>query len=350
MKQSLNSQNNPLSDNPAQSVDQKTRAEATTLPDRQANTASFHGSYVKIPAAKWRSLAAATELPLTDDDVRRLAALGDPIDIAEADAVYRPLSALMQMYAQSTLQLLHESTKFIGFPEARTPWIIGIAGSVAVGKSTAARLLRELMRRWPETPNVDLITTDGFLYPNEHLEELGIMHRKGFPESYNRHALLDFLEDVKSGKPNLQVPVYDHVTYDIVPNKFITVNQPQILIVEGLNVLQPPRVSNTDGEYRAVSDYFDFSIYLDASEADLETWYLNRMLTLQEGAFSDERSYFRKFANLSKEEVLAAGREVWHAVNLPNLREHIAPTRSRATVILAKGSDHTVKEVLLRRL
>ena len=320
------------------------RAEATSL------DATFHGSYVKIPAAKWRSLATSTELPLTEDDVHRLAALGDPIDIAEADAVYRPLSALLQMYAKSTLQLLHESTEFIGFPESRTPWIIGIAGSVAVGKSTAARLLRELMRRWPQTPNVDLITTDGFLFPNAKLTELGIMHRKGFPESYDRRALLDFLEDVKSGKPNLQVPVYDHVTYDIVPDQFITVNQPQILIVEGLNVLQPPRVSNTDGEYRAVSDYFDFSIYLDAAEADLENWYLNRMLDLKKGAFNDERSYFRKFANLSTEEMLAAGREVWHAVNLPNLRKHIVPTRSRATVILSKGSDHTVKEVLLRRL
>ncbi|XCB30566.1 type I pantothenate kinase [Arcanobacterium hippocoleae] len=242
---------------------------------------SFHGSYVQIPAEKWRSLAAATALPLNDEDVRRLAALGDPIDIAEADAVYRPLSALMQMYAKSTRKLLHESTEFIGFPEARTPWIIGIAGSVAVGKSTAARLLRELMSRWPQTPNVDLITTDGFLYPNAKLEALGIMHRKGFPESYDRYALLNFLDDVKSGKPNLKVPVYDHVTYDIVPDQFITVNQPQILIVEGLNVLQPPRMSSADGEFRAVSDYFDFSIYLDAAEENLETWYLNRMLALK---------------------------------------------------------------------
>ncbi|MDR6940086.1 type I pantothenate kinase [Arcanobacterium hippocoleae] len=310
----------------------------------------FSGAYVQIPAAKWRSLAATTELPLTDEDVRRLAALGDPIDIAQADAIYRPLSALMQMYAKSTRELLHESTDFIGFPESRTPWIIGIAGSVAVGKSTAARLLRELMSRWPQTPNVDLITTDGFLLPNAKLTELGIMHRKGFPESYDRRALLDFLHDVKSGKPNLQVPVYDHVTYDIVPDKFITVNQPQILIVEGLNVLQPPRASTTDGEFRAVSDYFDFSIYLDAAEADLEKWYLQRMLALKAGAFADSRSFFRKYANLSEQEVLAMGREVWRSVNLPNLREHIAPTRSRATVILSKATDHTVKEVFLRRL
>lgn len=318
--------------------------------DETSSTPSFYGSYVRISAEKWRSLASSTELPLTDEDVRRLAALGDPIDIAEADAVYRPLSALMQMYAKSTRSLLHESTNFIGFPEASTPWIIGIAGSVAVGKSTAARLLRELMSRWPQTPNVDLITTDGFLFPNKKLAELGIMHRKGFPESYDRRALLDFLEDVKSGKENLRVPVYDHVTYDIVPDAYIKINQPQILIMEGLNVLQPPKISAADGEFRAVSDYFDFSIYLDAAEENLEEWYIKRMLALKEKAFADERSYFRKYAHLSAEEVTAIGREVWRAVNLPNLREHIAPTRSRATVVLSKGTDHTVKEVFLRRL
>ncbi len=307
-------------------------------------------NYVRIPATQWRSLAQSTELPLTAQDVRRLATLGDPIDIAQADAIYRPLSALMQMYAQQTRKLRTQSSTFLQLTEEKTPWIIGIAGSVAVGKSTAARLLQELMRRWPATPNVDLITTDGFLLPNAQLETHGLMARKGFPESYDRHGLLNFLAAVKAGKRNLQVPIYDHVTYDIVPDKFITIDQPDILIVEGLNVLQPPRLSGADGEFRAVSDYFDFSIYLDAAEADLEKWYLKRIQKLRATAFTDERSYFRRYAQLSDLEVEALGRTIWQGVNLPNLRENIAPTRSRATVILSKSSDHSVQEVFLRKL
>lgn len=308
------------------------------------------GTFITISSEKWRSLASTTELPLTDSDVRNLAALGDPIDITEADAVYRPLSALLQMYARHTGSLLSESHDFLGLAEARTPWIIGIAGSVAVGKSTAARLLRELLRRWPQTPHVDLVTTDGFLYPNATLQEQGLMGRKGFPESYNRHALLDFLSAVKAGEGNVQAPVYDHVSYDIVPGKFVSVDHPDVLIVEGLNVLQPPRMSSTDGEFRAVSDYFDFSIYLDAPEDALEKWYVDRFHQLRATAFTDERSYFRSYAHLSDTEADALAHEVWRTINLPNLRENVAPTRSRATVILTKGADHSVQNVRLRKL
>ena len=311
---------------------------------------SARSTFVEIPSARWRALAGTTELPLTAEDVRRLAALGDPIDVSEADAVYRPLSALMQMYARNTGALLRESSEFLGLREPRTPWIIGIAGSVAVGKSTAARLLRELMSRWPATPHVDLVTTDGFLYPNATLKEMGLMERKGFPESYDRHALLDFLAAVKAGEGNIRVPVYDHVSYDIVPDKFITVDHPDILIVEGLNVLQPPRLSATDGEFRAVSDYFDFSIYLDAPEDMLETWYIERFRKLRATAFSDERSYFRAYEHLSDSDAEAAARLVWRTINLPNLRENVLPTRSRATVVLIKGENHRVQNVLLRKL
>ena len=282
--------------------------------------------------------------------MRRLAALGDPIGIDQADAVYRPLSALMQMYARHTGALLAESHSFLGVDEPRTPWIIGIAGSVAVGKSTAARLLRELMRRWPQTPHVDLVTTDGFLYPNAELEARGLMEHKGFPESYNRTALLDFLDAIKAGKGNVSVPVYDHVSYDIVPDTFIHIDRPDILIVEGLNVLQPPQLNGTEAEFRTISDYFDFTIYMDAPEAALENWYIQRFQKLRSTAFSDERSYFRAYAHLSDEDAQAAARFVWRTINLPNLRRNIAPTKSRATVILSKGFDHSVQQVLVRKL
>lgn len=307
-------------------------------------------TFVTIPSEKWRSLAANASLPLTDDDVRRLATLGDPIDIAQADAVYRPLSALMQMYARHTGALLAESHAFLGLDEPRTPWIIGIAGSVAAGKSTSARLLRELMSFWPQTPHVDLVTTDGFLYPNAVLQERGLMERKGFPESYNRPALLSFLADVKAGKRNLQVPVYDHISYDIVPDTYITVDQPDILIVEGLNVLQPAPMSSADGEFRAVSDYFDFSLYIDASESSLEQWYIERFQKLRKTAFTNERSYFRHYAHLSDTQAQEEARRIWRTINLPNLRKNIAPTCNRATAILTKGSDHSVQSVHLRKL
>ncbi|MFY9262523.1 MAG: type I pantothenate kinase [Actinomycetaceae bacterium] len=306
-------------------------------------------AYITFDRNQWSKLAASTELPLTEADINRLKTMGDRIGVREADAIYRPLAALMQMYARNIGRLFIESKQFLGFDEVRVPWIVGIGGSVSVGKSTAARLLRELLSRWPDTSRVALITTDGFLYPNEVLEERGLMQRKGFPESYDRRALLEFLAAVKSGKRNLQVPVYDHVTYNIVPGKFITVDQPDILIVEGLNVLQPSRSIDGD-EFSAVSDFFDFSIYLDAPEEALEQWYIDRFLTLRSTAFSNENSYFRAYAALNDDEAVATARRIWETINLPNLRHNIAPTRSRATVILTKSSDHTVEKVEVRKL
>ncbi|MCI7551965.1 MAG: type I pantothenate kinase [Actinomycetaceae bacterium] len=306
--------------------------------------------FTQIPLDEWRAFASATELPLTESEVRRLASLGDPITVEQADGIYRPLSALMQIYAGHTSQLREETESVLGVSRERTPWVIGIAGSVAVGKSTAARLLQELMSRWPRTPHVALVPTDGFLYPNARLEQMGLLGRKGFPESYNRHALLEFLAAVKAGEPHLRVPVYDHLSYDIVPDQHIEVDRPEILIVEGLNVLQPPRLSTTDGEFRAVSDYFDFSIYLDASEEALETWYMERFRGLRKTAFSDERSYFRTYSHLSDAEADAVAHNIWQTINLPNLRENVAPTRSRASIVLTKDADHSITEIWLRNL
>lgn len=255
----------------------------------------------------------------------------------------------MQMYARNIGRLYSESKEFLGFESGRVPWIVGIAGSVSVGKSTTARLLQELLSRWPETPNVALVTTDGFLYPNGVLEERHLMERKGFPESYNRRSLIDFLAAVKSGQRHIKVPVYDHLRYNIVDGEFIEVDQPDILIVEGLNVLQPAPGIEAD-EFRTVSDFFDFSIYVDAAEDALETWYVDRFLKLKSTAFTDDKSYFRNYANLTDEEAVALAKHIWGSINLPNLRHNIAPTRSRATVVLTKGQDHSVERIQLRKL
>ena len=304
--------------------------------------------YVTFNHDEWAELAQNAPLPLTQADLDRISSLGDPIDLQEADAVYRPLSALMQTYATCTGQLYKETSGFFGRQAERTPWIVGIAGSVAVGKSTAARLIQQLLSRWPRTPNVDLVPTDGFLYPNAVLKERGIMGRKGFPESYDRRALIDFLHRVKSGEEEVEVPVYDHISYDIVPDEKIVIRKPAILIVEGLNVLQPAHPKSRS--QLTVSDYFDFSIYMDADEATLQEWYISRFRSLRTTAFAHEHSYFRSYANLSDEEAEATARQIWASINLPNLRENIAPTKSRATVILTKGEDHRIEEIALRKI
>ena len=298
---------------------------------------------------QWSALAQSTPLPLTHSDIRRLSALGDPIDLAEADAVYRPLSALLQMYTAEVGRLHTRTSEFLGVREQRTPFVIAVAGSVAVGKSTTSRLLRELLRRWPATPKVDLVTTDGFLFPNSVLEERGIMDRKGFPESYDRAALMAFLQQIKAGAAQVSAPVYDHVTYDIIPGALQTVNHPDILIIEGLNVLQPARVTSTRELY-AVSDFFDLSIYVDAPAEDIQRWYLERIFKLRKLAFTKPEAYFYKFAFMPDDELAAYAHNVWNTVNLPNLLENIEPTRSRADIVLRKGSDHTISEVLLRKL
>lgn len=306
--------------------------------------------YVDLDREAWSRLSAQTPLPLTDDDVERLRGLGDPIDLSEVDAVYRPLSRLLNMYVAATGSLHAATSTFLGETEARTPYVIGISGSVAVGKSTTARVLRELMARWPDTPHVELVTTDGFLYPNAELERRGLMERKGFPESYDRRALLRFLAAIKAGRPEVRAPVYSHLTYDIVPDEQVVVRRPDVLIVEGLNVLQPARPTAAGGSSLAVSDFFDFSIYVDARTSDVRQWYVDRFLSLRQTAFAQPESYFHRFATLSDAEAVRTAEQIWDAINAPNLEQNILPTRGRATLVLRKGPDHAVERVRLRKL
>lgn len=300
----------------------------------------------EIPRSRWSELAHSLGSPLKLEEIERIRGLGDSLDIDEVESIYVPLAKLLSTYAAAARVVHSETTKFLGQPKPHTPFVIGVAGSVAVGKSTVSRLLRELLSREKETPNVALVTTDGFLYPNSELERRNIMHRKGFPESYDRRALLRFVTDIKSGAKQATAPVYSHLTYDIVRGEEVVVESPDILIIEGLNVLQPP----TAWQSLAVSDLFDFSIYVDARTADIEKWYINRFLALQSGAFADERSYFHRYADLSETEAVAEASRIWHSVNQQNLVENIAPTRSRAKLILKKASDHAVSTVLLRKV
>ncbi|WP_250445084.1 type I pantothenate kinase [Actinotalea sp. C106] len=306
--------------------------------------------YVDLDRAAWSRLSSATPLPLTGADVARLRGLGDPIDLAEVDAVYRPLSRLLNLYVNATGALHTASSTFLGEAAARTPYVIGIAGSVAVGKSTTARVLRELLARWPETPRVELITTDGFLHPNAELARRGIMHRKGFPESYDRRGLLRFLSSVKAGRAEVRAPVYSHLTYDIVPEEHVVVRRPDVLIVEGLNVLQPARPTAVGGSSLAVSDFFDFSIYVDARTSDARQWYVDRFLSLRATAFAQPESYFHRFAELDDHQAIDRAEEIWDSINSPNLEQNILPTRGRATLVLRKGADHAVERVRLRKL
>jgi type I pantothenate kinase len=306
--------------------------------------------YVELDRQAWTRLSASTPLPLTDADVARLRALGDPIDLAEVDAIYRPISRLLDLYVGATRGLHEASSTFLREDTGSTPFVIGVAGSVAVGKSTTARLLRELMARWPATPRVELLTTDGFLYPNAELERRGLMDRKGFPESYDRRALVRFVSKVKAGRPEVRAPVYDHVTYDIVPGAEIVVRRPDVLIVEGLNVLQPARPTAEGTSSLAVSDYFDFSIYVDARTPDVRQWYVDRFLSLRATAFARPESFFHRYAALSDDDAVARAEEIWDSINAPNLVQNIMPTRSRATLVLTKGADHSVQRVRLRKL
>lgn len=307
--------------------------------------------YVELTRDDWARLRDSHPLNLTSDDVRRLAGLGERINLAEIEDVYLPLSRLLAYYAAATSNLHRVTSDFLDERPAKTPFIIGVAGSVAVGKSTTARVLRELLARWPDTPRVELITTDGFLFPNAELERRGILDRKGFPESYDRRALVRFVAEVKGGKAEVSAPIYSHLVYDIVPDEKVVVRQPDVLIVEGLNVLQPP--APTAGPAKStltVSDFFDFSVYVDARESDIQQWYIDRFLRLRETAFADPDSYFHRYAALSDDEAVARASQIWEAINLPNLEENVAPTRNRATAILRKGSDHRVESVKLRKL
>lgn len=285
-------------------------------------------------------------MSLTQDDLSRLRGLTDPLDLREVEEVYLPLSRLLHFYVEATHGLRLATSEFLGERPARVPFIVGVAGSVAVGKSTTARILKELMSRWPHTPRVELVTTDGFLLPNAELERRGLMHRKGFPESYDRRALLRFVAEIKSGMARVDAPQYDHLTYDVLPQSH-SIAKPDVLILEGLNVLQPaPERSDA----LAVSDFFDFSVYVDASDDDIRNWYIARFLQLWETAFRDPQSYFVRFSELSREEATAQAGEIWDAINGPNLDLNIRPTRGRATAILRKGPDHQVSWVRIRKV
>jgi type I pantothenate kinase len=301
--------------------------------------------YLTFNREEWADLRAATPLTIRERDLEALRGINEKIDLDEVAAVYLPLTRLLNLYVSATQNLHKVSATFLGAMAPKVPYVIGIAGSVAVGKSTFARILQALLARWPDHPRVDLITTDGFLFPNDILQDRGIMNRKGFPESYDTKALLHFLRDLKSGASDVRAPVYSHVVYDIVEGDTISIRQPDILILEGLNVLQ---VGSESNEF--VSDYFDFSIYIDAEEQDIEQWYVERFQALRETVFRDPNSFFQNYAHLTDEEAVDTARTIWREINGKNLVENIEPTKSRASLLVQKGHDHRVTDVHLRRL
>lgn len=306
--------------------------------------------YHRFTKQEWATYRDGEPMTLTADDIKRLRALTDPISLSEAEEIYLPLSRLISFYVEAAQAVHRVTTRFLGTEDRKVPFIIGVAGSVASGKSTTSRILRALLGRWRTSPKVDLITTDGFLLPNAVLEERKLAERKGFPESYDRGALLAFLADIKSGKPDVKVPVYSHLIYDIIPGEFITVDRPDILIVEGLNILQPGELPRNGKPILFASDFLDFSVFIDAEEADLRDWFMVRFRALRESAFTDPKSFFRRLAEMPAEQADGFALEAWDSINLPNLRENILPTRSRADLILKKGSNHGITEVALRRV
>jgi type I pantothenate kinase len=305
--------------------------------------------FVDFDREAWSALREDTALTLDAAELEELRSFGDPVDLDEVREVYLPVSRLLDLHVRAVSGLLEAYRTFLRQDEERTPFVIGIAGSVSVGKSTTARLLRLLLARWHDHPNVALVTTDGFLYPNAELERRGMMRRKGFPESYDRRALLRFVSDIKAGKPEVSVPVYSHLVYDVLDEQR-TVSRPDILILEGLNVLQPAPQTGERASALAVSDLIDFSIYVDAHPTDVRRWYIERFLALRETAFRDPASYFRRYAEMDEPTARAQAASLWDAINGPNLRENVAPTRSRAALVLTKGPDHSVRRVRLRKL
>lgn len=306
--------------------------------------------WVTMDRQAWARLRESHPMSLTRDEVERLRGLGDPLDMAEVEQVYLPLSRLLTFYVHAVRNLHRATGTFLGETSPGVPFVLGVAGSVAVGKSTTARILRELLLRWPDTPRVELLTTDGFLHPNAELERRGLLARKGFPESYDRRALLRFIAAVKSGEEVVPAPVYSHLTYDIVPGAAVEVRRPDVLIIEGLNVLQPPTVRPDGSRAGAISDYIDFSVYVDAEVNQLRQWYVERFLRLRRTAFADPASYFHRYAGLSDAQARDTASGIWATTNEPNLVEHVEPTRERATLVLTKGSDHKVTRIRLRKL
>ena len=306
--------------------------------------------YLDFGREEWARLRDEHPMSLTADEIARVRGLGDRIDVREVEDVYLPLSRLLTFYVDAVRGLHRVTGDFLGENGVKMPFVIGVAGSVAVGKSTTARILQELLLRWPDTPRVSLVTTDGFLYPNAELEARGLLERKGFPESYDRRALLRFVASVKSGMDVVQAPVYSHLTYDIVPDEVVEIRRPDVLIVEGLNVLQPPATRPDGSRTGAIADYFDFSVYVDADIDLIKQWYVARFLRLRETAFADPQSYFHRYAGLTDDEAVATASGIWGRINEPNLVANVAPTKDRATLVLTKSADHSVAQIALRKL
>jgi type I pantothenate kinase len=322
---------------------------ASTARDDREDPGTGASPFVDLDRTAWANLGENVPLPLTADELTRIRSVGDPVDLDEVREVYLPLSRLLTLHVQESGRLYRAYRTFLGEAvsrEARTPFVVGVAGSVSVGKSTTARLLKLLLARWPQHPRVELVTTDGFLWPNAELDRRGLMARKGFPESYDRRALLRFVTDVKAGRPRVTAPVYSHLTYDIVPGERTVTHRPDILLLEGLNVLAPPPA----GAAVAVSDFIDFSVYVDAATDDIRRWYVDRFLGLRETAFRDPSSYFRRYAAMDEASAVARSEELWATINGPNLEHNIAPTRARANVVLVKGPGHDVMRVRLRKV
>ncbi|MGY8662074.1 type I pantothenate kinase [Bradyrhizobium sp. UFLA05-109] len=310
----------------------------------------IYNPYRVYTREQWAELRNDTPMTLEPGEFDRLRSMHDRLDLQEVEDIYLPLSRLLSIYVDAMQRLYYSQRQFLGIRDRKVPYIIGVAGSVAVGKSTTARVLQALLARWSPRPKVDLITTDGFLYPLAVLERQNLVQKKGFPESYDLPLLLSFLSDVKSGRHPVRAPVYSHLTYDIVPNQWVEIDQPDILIVEGVNVLQTGKLPRDGKAVPVVSDFFDFSVYIDADEEALRQWYVKRFLALRDTAFTDPRSYFHRYAPLSDEEATATATAIWERTNLANLEDNILPTRPRATLILKKGADHVVESVALRRL
>ncbi|MDH4248202.1 MAG: type I pantothenate kinase [Deltaproteobacteria bacterium] len=326
--------------------------EAFGVPKGQASSELNVTPYLRFDHAEWGRLRMGTPLTLTEEDLLRLRGINEKVSLDEVEEIYLPLSRLLNLYVKATQDLYRARATFLGNQSAKVPYVIGMAGSVAVGKSTTARILRELLAHWPNHPKVDLVTTDGFLFPNRVLQSRNLMNRKGFPESYDLPRLLQFVSDVKAGKPLLEIPVYSHLTYDITPGQTQVVDRPDIVIVEGLNVLQTGDTWSSKSRRSRVfvSDFFDFTVYVDSSEPDVRRWYIERFLTLRNTAFRNPRSYFHRYADLEDAEATARATSIWEEINMPNLQENILPTRERAHLILEKSEDHSIRHVFLRKI